>query len=107
LVFDGKYAVGLINSMRFTTHEWSSMTVVCAAALQVLYIPLSTQTSMPWWRSPMMRDGIYVPLLYVTFIPGAAQPDGLNNVYTSKWLFLAAALFAVVMVSCASIIASE
>jgi hypothetical protein len=36
----------------------------------MLILPLGTQSSLPWSAMPVMVNGVYVPLLALSFVPG-------------------------------------
>lgn len=70
------------------------------AVIQCVFLPLGTQAALPWATQPLMRDAIYIPLLVVTFMPGASVPlaSTLPVVLSAANLFIFAALWSGLMV---------
>lgn len=69
-------------------------------AAQLLFLPLSTSPVLDWTAAPLAVNGLYTPLLPLTFLPGvrARNSDTITFTYGALALFVAATVTALTMV---------
>lgn len=74
---------------------------VRSAVIQLLFFPLGSQAALPWADMPLMKDGVYLPLLTVAFIPGASiNVTGDSTVsYSALNLCVFAIIWSIMLVS--------
>jgi len=76
-------------------------------AAQLLFMPLSTSPALDWTAAPLAVNGIYAPLLPLTFLPGvqARTSDVVTFAYSALVLFLVAVITTALLVRGRTVIA--
>lgn len=71
-------------------------------AAQLLFLPLSTSPALDWTAAPLAVNGIYAPLVPLTFLPGvrARNSDVITFSYGAVPLFIVAVAVTVLVVRC-------